>query len=129
VYVAYVHGSVLLRHVYDSPLLSASPIAGKDFSSALKVHYRPGKGMRVHIAGEVCYLRLPCLNCAMIFGLHAYKQIHTQIFELVMIFGRVIVEVVYPATFYNPSCIYSVHDMILAWLTALCNGNVFQSAS
>ena len=30
------------------------------FSSLLKMHYRPGKGMGVHSAGEVCYMRLPC---------------------------------------------------------------------
>jgi len=29
----------------------------------LKMHYRPGKGMGVHSAGEVCYLRLPCSKC------------------------------------------------------------------
>jgi len=25
------------------------------------MHYRPGKGVGVHSAGEVCYLRLPCV--------------------------------------------------------------------
>ena len=40
---AYVHGSVLLRHIYDRPH-RLSPIAGKGFSFPLKLHYRPGKG-------------------------------------------------------------------------------------
>ena len=35
-HVAYIRGSVLLQH--------ASPIAGKGFSSPLKMHYRLGKG-------------------------------------------------------------------------------------
>jgi len=35
-------------------------IAGKGFSSPFKMHYRSGKGVGVHSAGKVCYLRLPC---------------------------------------------------------------------
>jgi len=30
----------------------------------LKMHYLQGKGMGVHSAGEVCYLRLPCQVCS-----------------------------------------------------------------
>jgi len=39
--VAYVRGSVLLRHVYGRPH-RLSP--GRGFSSLLKMHYWPGKG-------------------------------------------------------------------------------------
>ena len=40
VHVACVRGSVLLRHVYDRP---HRLVAGKGFSSPLKMHYRPRK--------------------------------------------------------------------------------------
>jgi len=39
---------VLFRHVYDRP---HRILAGKGFSSPLKMHYRSGKGMGVHSAG------------------------------------------------------------------------------
>jgi len=48
------------RSCSDMFTIAASPLAGKGFSSPFKMHYRPGKGVRVHSAGKVCYLRLPC---------------------------------------------------------------------
>jgi len=48
-HVAYVRGSVLVRHVYDRPhrLLS-----GSGFLPPLKRHYRPGKGDRIAPRGR-----------------------------------------------------------------------------
>jgi len=40
VHIAYVHGSVLLRHVYDRP----HRLSPGRFSSLWKMHYRLGKG-------------------------------------------------------------------------------------
>jgi len=38
------------------------PIAGKGFSSQLKMHYRPGKGDGSVQAGEACYLSTIALS-------------------------------------------------------------------
>ena len=54
VVVAYIRGSVVLRHVYDRP--HRLSLHRKGFSSPLKMHCRPGKGVEMHSAGEVCYL-------------------------------------------------------------------------
>ena len=52
---------------------AASPIAGKGFSSSLKMHYRPGKGVEVHSTGKVCYLLLPCLFLLLSADIHIYN--------------------------------------------------------
>ena len=44
VHVAYVHGSVILRHLCDRQ--------HRLLSSPLKMHYRPGKGMGMHTASR-----------------------------------------------------------------------------
>jgi len=48
---------------------AASPVAGKGFSSSLKMHYRPKKGTGVHSTVKECYLLLPCLKLATCLGL------------------------------------------------------------
>ena len=57
VHVAYVRGSVLLRHVYDRPH-RLSP--GRGFLPQWKCIIGRKRGIGVHSVGEVCYLRLPC---------------------------------------------------------------------
>ena len=59
-HVAYVRGSVLRRHVYDRPH-RLSP--GRGFLPHRKCIIGPERGMGVHSAGEICYLRLPCSIC------------------------------------------------------------------
>jgi len=56
-HVAYVRGSVLLRHVYDRPH-RLSP--GRGFLPHWKCIIGRERGTGVHNSGEVCCLRLPC---------------------------------------------------------------------
>ena len=62
VHVVCVRGSDLLRQVYDRPhRIRLSRKRG--FLLHWKCIISRGRGMGVHSAGEVCYLRLPCINC------------------------------------------------------------------
>jgi len=57
VHVAYVSGLVLFQHVYYRPH-RLSP--GRGFLPHWNRITGRERGMKVHSAGEVCYLRLPC---------------------------------------------------------------------
>ena len=56
-HVACVRGSVLLWHIYDRPI----DYRREGVFFALKCIIGRERGMGVHSAGEVCYLRLLCL--------------------------------------------------------------------